>query len=230
MAAFIPAIIGAVGSIAGGALSSSGSRDANRTNLQISREQTAFQERMSNTAVQRAMKDYRAAGLNPMIAGMNPASTPSGSLTQVENEREGIGRGVAGASSAAANAMQVNLVKAQTEATRAQAAASAAQAAKTTVETQQLEPLTQYSASNARLSSFKLESELRLLGQQAENATKEGKLKDMDIEQLRPLVIKYQELINKATAAGIPLKEAESKFFESVPEAKWLMIIKSILK
>lgn len=58
---------------------------ANATNLQISRENTAFQERMSNTAYQRAMSDMEQAGLNPMLAyQQGGAGTPTGSTATMQ--------------------------------------------------------------------------------------------------------------------------------------------------
>ena len=45
----------------------------------------AFQERMSNSAYQRAMKDMKLAGLNPILSAKQPASTPGGASTRVES-------------------------------------------------------------------------------------------------------------------------------------------------
>jgi len=91
-------------------LTAGGVLSTNASARRQSEKQMAFQERMSDTAIQRRKKDLIAADINPLLAGTDGASSPVGSQANVGDV---IGAGVSAAMAAKMQREQISAMQAE---------------------------------------------------------------------------------------------------------------------
>lgn len=123
-----PILGGIAGDIIGGSMGKSAQKTANDTNVKLQREQRDWEERMSNTSYQRAIEDMKASGLNPMLAySQGGASTPNVSAATVQ-PTDALARSVSSAGNKAMQALAVQQAQANIELTKANTVKAAAEA------------------------------------------------------------------------------------------------------
>lgn len=136
----IAAGIGAAANVFSAKSAEKAADKANQQTAQSAREQMEFQERMSNTAHQREVRDLEAAGLNPILSANAGASTPGGAMSTFQNVKantpERIATSARMVSDSLMNRANVNLTNETARTQKTQQILNAANSAKAAAETE----------------------------------------------------------------------------------------------
>lgn len=237
------ALIGGASSLLGGILGSSSARKAqhqqNLWNLSLYREAREWDKSLADTEVQRRVNDLKNAGLNPMLAAGDGASSGSpapipgsaqGDIEGAKMKASGIANAVNSGLSAVLQKRQIEQMTAQTDLTLANADNVKADTRNKMYSTEQIKAMTEKTTEEV----YEVRQRIANLIQAWRIGDVDEKLRHLSYsqqQQLQPLLLQAQALAVKARELQIPGLENLAQFEKSLGgDAKpWVMLIRSIL-
>jgi len=211
-----------VGNIVDDLTGTSATKKANQTNIRLAQENRDWEERMSNTEVQRRVNDLKAAGINPMLAYSDSASTPTTSAATVAPEGANRLDKILALNSARSVALQREQIQAATDQIRAQTGLTEEQTRGASITNAINATELPYSAGNAyqryQQNVGATDKQLREIERTVQQI-EQGRPAATAAQRIQDLIIEGQELANRQAKAGLPEAEANAAFWEKLGAA-----------